>query len=98
MPDYPSQGPVTLKANLGDYPAYKSLKDGTIASDLIRFDFPAFKTPVDGFKPIVRERCARLRRTGHRHVPAGEGLQQAGGVAAGNSRWPLPAELRLLQC
>jgi len=57
MARYPSSGPVTLKTNLGNYPAFAALKDGTLTSDLIAFEFPDFKTPVDGFKPMVRERA-----------------------------------------
>ena len=57
MPSYPNSGPVTLKANLGDYPAYKALKEGSFKSDLVSFQFADLKTPVDGFKPMVRERA-----------------------------------------
>jgi len=57
MARYPATGPVTLKTNLGSYPAFAGLKDGTLKSDLIAFEFPDFKTPVDGFKPMVRERA-----------------------------------------
>lgn len=57
MPTYPKTGPVTLKTNLGDYPAYKAIRDNTHGSSLVSFDVAQLKTPVDGFKPMVRERA-----------------------------------------
>lgn len=47
--------PMTLKMNLADYAVTKALKEGRVASDLIRFDFCGPKTAHDGFKPMVRK-------------------------------------------
>jgi 4,5-dihydroxyphthalate decarboxylase len=57
MPRYAARGPLTLKINFGDSPAYAALRSGAIRSDLVSFDFCAPKSPVDGFKPLVRERA-----------------------------------------
>lgn len=53
---YPGQGPVRLRTLLGDNPSTRSLKDGTLSRDLVRFDFDdSFPITHDGFKPMVRE-------------------------------------------
>jgi 4,5-dihydroxyphthalate decarboxylase len=57
MPEYPKSGPVTLRANLADYPVTKALKSGGIKSDLVTFDFCGPKVAFQGFKPMVRERA-----------------------------------------
>ena len=57
MPMYPKSGPVTLKTNFGEYPAFAGLRSGAIDSDLVAFDFCGPKSPIDGFKPMVRERA-----------------------------------------
>jgi 4,5-dihydroxyphthalate decarboxylase len=56
MPSYPKTGPVTLKTNLADYAMTKALKEGTVKSDLVTFDFCGPKVANQGFKAMVRER------------------------------------------
>jgi 4,5-dihydroxyphthalate decarboxylase len=51
----PSSGPVTLRANLADYPVTMALKDGRVSSPLVNFDFCGPKTAHDGFKAMIRE-------------------------------------------
>jgi 4,5-dihydroxyphthalate decarboxylase len=55
MTTYPSSGPITLQANLGDHPVTRALKAGEIKSDLVRFDFCGPKIANQGFKPMVRD-------------------------------------------
>lgn len=57
MPAYPTSGQVTLKTNFGEYPAFAGLRSGAIHSDLVAFDFCGPPSPIDGFKPMVRERA-----------------------------------------
>jgi 4,5-dihydroxyphthalate decarboxylase len=44
-----------LRALLGDYPGTAALKNGTITSDAIAFDFADYAPAHKGFKPMVRE-------------------------------------------
>jgi 4,5-dihydroxyphthalate decarboxylase len=46
---------VTLFTLLGDYPNAMALKNGTVRSDLVKFDFADVKVPSTAFKPLVRE-------------------------------------------
>jgi len=57
MSKYPPSGPVTLRANLADYPMTRALKSGAIKSDLVTFDFCGPKVANQGFKQMVRERA-----------------------------------------
>ena len=52
---FPATGKVTLRTNLADHPVSLALKDGSIRSDLVEFDFAGPKTANQGFKPMVRE-------------------------------------------
>ena len=52
---YPSQGPVRLKTNLADSGLTKALKDGTVSSPLVQFEFAGPRIANQGFKPMVRE-------------------------------------------
>lgn len=54
---YPSSGPVTLRANLKDYPLTLALKSGKISSPLVTFEFCGPQKVFEGFKPMVRERA-----------------------------------------
>jgi 4,5-dihydroxyphthalate decarboxylase len=47
--------PLSLRTNLADSPITKALRDGRVASDLIKLDFVGPKTAHDGFKPMVRD-------------------------------------------
>jgi 4,5-dihydroxyphthalate decarboxylase len=47
--------PLALRTNLADSPITKAVRDGRVASDLIKLDFVGPKTAHDGFKPMVRE-------------------------------------------
>jgi 4,5-dihydroxyphthalate decarboxylase len=44
-----------LRALLGDYPGTAALKNGTVTSDAIAFDFADYAPAHKGFKPMVRE-------------------------------------------
>jgi 4,5-dihydroxyphthalate decarboxylase len=46
---------VDLKTNLADYPVTLAMKDGRVASDLVRLNFCGPKVANEGFKPMVRE-------------------------------------------
>src|ERR1700744_1104167 len=46
---------MRLRTLLGDHPGTKALKDGTIKSDLVTFDFVDYSPTHKGFKPMVRE-------------------------------------------
>jgi 4,5-dihydroxyphthalate decarboxylase len=46
---------VKLSTLLGSYPNAMALKDGTIKSDLVAFDFADVKVSNTAFKPLVRE-------------------------------------------
>ena len=41
--------PLTLRINLADYPVTKAVRDGRVASDLIKLDFVGPKAAHDGF-------------------------------------------------
>lgn len=45
-----------LTTLLGDYPGTRSLKDGSVVSDTVAFDFEAAPVPNRFFKQVVRER------------------------------------------
>src|SRR6195256_4799703 len=44
-----------LRALLGDYPGTAALRNGTVKSDAIAFDFADYAPAHKGFKPMVRE-------------------------------------------
>ena len=44
-----------LKTLLGDHPGTAALKNGSIKSDLVAFDFAQYSPTNKGFKPMVRE-------------------------------------------
>jgi 4,5-dihydroxyphthalate decarboxylase len=46
---------MRLRTLLGDYPGTTALKNGTIKSDLVEFDFAHYSPTHKGFKPMVRE-------------------------------------------
>jgi len=46
---------MRLRTLLGDHACTKALKDGSIKSDLIEFDFVEYSPTNKGFKPMVRE-------------------------------------------
>ena len=46
---------LRLRTLLGDYPGTAALKDGSISSDLVEFDFMPYSPINKGFKPMVRE-------------------------------------------
>ncbi|MCI0756339.1 ABC transporter substrate-binding protein [Teichococcus vastitatis] len=47
--------PVALRAAIGDYPRTRALKDGRIASSLLRLDFAEVPVISRAFAPMVRE-------------------------------------------
>jgi 4,5-dihydroxyphthalate decarboxylase len=47
--------PMRLRTLLGDHPGTAALKNGTIRSDLVEFDFADYSPTHKGFKPMVRE-------------------------------------------
>lgn len=46
---------IRLRTLLGDHACTKALKDGSIKSDLVEFDFAEYSPTNKGFKPMVRE-------------------------------------------
>jgi 4,5-dihydroxyphthalate decarboxylase len=50
-----SSAVTTLRTNLAEYPVTMAMKDGRIASTLVRLDFCGPKTAHDGFKAMIRE-------------------------------------------
>jgi 4,5-dihydroxyphthalate decarboxylase len=46
---------MRLRTLLGDHPCTKALKNGSIKSDLVEFDFVDYTPTNKGFKPMVRE-------------------------------------------
>ncbi len=46
---------MRLKTLLGDHPGTVALKNGSIKSDLVEFDFAQYSPTNKGFKPMVRE-------------------------------------------
>jgi 4,5-dihydroxyphthalate decarboxylase len=47
--------PMRLRTLLGDHPGTAALKDGSVKSDSIAFDFADYSPTHTGFKPMVRE-------------------------------------------
>jgi 4,5-dihydroxyphthalate decarboxylase len=48
---------MRLRTLLGDYPGTTALKNGSIRSDLVSFDFAEYSPTNKGFKPMVREQA-----------------------------------------
>jgi 4,5-dihydroxyphthalate decarboxylase len=46
---------MRLRTLLGDHPGTSALKNGSVKSDLVAFDFVAYSPTNKGFKPMVRE-------------------------------------------
>ena len=46
---------IRLRTLLGDHPCTAALKDGSVKSDLVTFDFVDYSPTNKGFKPMVRE-------------------------------------------
>jgi 4,5-dihydroxyphthalate decarboxylase len=46
---------MRLRTLLGDHPCTAALKDGSVKSDLVEFDFVDYSPTHKGFKPMVRE-------------------------------------------
>jgi 4,5-dihydroxyphthalate decarboxylase len=46
---------MRLRTLLGDHPGTSALKNGSIKSDLVEFDFAPYSPTNKGFKPMVRE-------------------------------------------
>jgi 4,5-dihydroxyphthalate decarboxylase len=47
--------PMRLRTLLGDHPGTAALKDGSVKSDSIAFDFAEYSPTHTGFKPMVRD-------------------------------------------
>jgi 4,5-dihydroxyphthalate decarboxylase len=48
---------IRLRTLLGDHPGTAALKNGSIKSDLVTFDFVEYSPTNKGFKPMVREQA-----------------------------------------
>ncbi len=48
---------LRLRTLLGDHPGTLALKDGSLTSDLVAFDFAMYSPTNKGFKPMVREQA-----------------------------------------
>jgi 4,5-dihydroxyphthalate decarboxylase len=51
----PSKVTLRLRTLLGDHPGTAGLKNGSVKSDLVEFDFAEYSPTNKGFKPMVRE-------------------------------------------
>ncbi len=51
----PSKLTLRLRTLLGDHPGTAALKNGSVKSDLVEFDFANYSPTNKGFKPMVRE-------------------------------------------
>jgi 4,5-dihydroxyphthalate decarboxylase len=51
----PIEVAMRLRTLLGDHPCTRALKDGSLKSDLVSFDFAEYSPTNKGFKPMVRE-------------------------------------------
>src|ERR1700682_3603208 len=51
----PIEMTMRLRTLLGDYPGTAALKNGSIKSDLVSFDFAEYSPTNKGFKPMVRD-------------------------------------------
>src|ERR1700719_2227079 len=51
----PIEMPMRLRTLLGTHPGTAALKDGSIKSDLVSFDFADYSPTNKGFKPMVRD-------------------------------------------
>jgi 4,5-dihydroxyphthalate decarboxylase len=49
-----TEGVLTLRANLADYPQTKAMKDGRVRSELVRLDCCGPEAAHDGFKDMLR--------------------------------------------
>jgi 4,5-dihydroxyphthalate decarboxylase len=49
--------PMRLRTLLGDHPGTAALKNGTVKSDMVAFDFAEYSPTNKGFKPMVRDRA-----------------------------------------
>ena len=63
---------MRLRTLLGDHPGTAALKNGSIKSDLVAFDFVDYSPTNKGFKPMVREAGVRRLGDGDRHLSDGE--------------------------
>ena len=48
---------MRLRTLLGDHPGTSALKNGSLRSDLVAFDFAVYSPTNKGFKPMVREQA-----------------------------------------
>src|SRR6202030_2699875 len=51
----PLEVTMRLRTLLGDHPGTAALKNGSVKSDLVEFDFVEYSPTNKGFKPMVRE-------------------------------------------
>jgi len=53
----PTEMAMRLRTLLGDHPCTAALKNGSVKSDLVAFDFVEYSPTNKGFKPMVREQA-----------------------------------------
>ena len=82
---------MRLKTLLGDHPGTSALKDGSIKSDLVEFDFAAYSPTNKGFKPMVRERRSTSAEMAIVTYLMAKIVRQADGAAAGRGGGAVPA-------
>ncbi|MCD7058627.1 phosphate ABC transporter substrate-binding protein [Pelagibacterium xiamenense] len=51
---YPGQGPLTLSANITEFPPTRALLAGEVSSELVTLDFAGLDKAHDGFKDMLR--------------------------------------------
>ena len=76
---------------LGDHPGTAALKNGSIKSDLVAFDFVDYSPTNKGFKPMVREAAFDVSEMAIVTYLMAKSLWQADGAAAERRAGAVPA-------
>ena len=89
---------MRLRTLLGDHPCTAALKNGSIRSDLVEFDFAPYSPTNKGFKPMVREAAFDVSEMAIVTYLMAKIFRQADGAAAGCRAGAVPAWACALQC
>ena len=85
---------MRLRTLLGDHPGTAALKNGSIRSDLVEFDFVPYSPTNKGFKPMVREAAFDVSEMAIVTYLMAKSFEQADGAAAGCRAGAVPARPR----
>ena len=93
---------MRLRTLLGDHPGTAALRNGSIKSDLVQFDFAQYSPTNKGFKPMVREAAfdvVSLAELGERlaRLTASDLLTVLSALCAGGGEAMSPSELSAAQ-